>query len=81
MGDDLIEELIGPWLEKHPHACVALLVPVALSQVHLYWQASHIRKVIKMRAGDGIGPGISTIIRAVFKRNRTPPPDEDKTPS
>jgi hypothetical protein len=66
------------WLDAHPHVCGYLFALFIIPTIHLYVQTWTIRKVAKMRKGDGLfmqGPRRS-------RRSRPPLPiDEDKTPT
>lgn len=52
--DELLASLSEPWLQRHPHICAVLLIPIVLALAHLYSQTWTIRRVFGMRNGDGL---------------------------
>lgn len=81
--DDLIESLFGAWLERHPHACMVLLVPMVGAIIHLYAQQWVIHQVAKMRRGDWLWlQGKRKPPPQKQKRHKSQPPiDPDETPT
>ena len=55
-GGSAVDEVFDHWLVSHPHICAWMFLILIFPVIHLYLQTWTIRRVKRMRRGDGWWP-------------------------